>query len=263
MLGYFIEHLRIDSTKTAATIANIQRDLERFLAYLDEHYLGEINSDNVRQYINVLEDKYVQASYISKLSSLRQFINWLNPEDNPFWKFKPRVGFEELESYTIDELTSIFEAEGFDYEKLLLELMYQLYLSMAELCALDIADYNSASHLFNIRGATIKINRELAAKMKTYLKQLRKQQSLTLQDPLFIRLQGIDRLKEIDLLNILRKYHLKNTKLKRSRILHLLSSGQSIEEINVKLAVDLSDAYQSVRKDYRLLSAYSKFHPRA
>lgn len=261
LLLYFLGHLRNTSNKALSTISNIERDVKRFLEYLEINQ-EEISGNSIKEYISILEDEYPEASYISKLSSIRQFTNWLNLENNPFWKLKFKNS-ENKDYYKTEELESLW-GSGFDYEKMLIQLMYEFYLSIQELCELNLANYNKANNKLLARGIWLKSSPVLAQNFKSYLNEYRPlntKTSANLQDPLFISENG-ERLKSFDLLKILRKHQIKNTKLKRSRIIHLVESGLSIDLINSEFGLRLTDNYGSPEQEYRLLPAYAKFHPR-
>ena len=97
LLCYFIDYLT--ETKSQATIINIRRDINLFLDYLKDQDDADIHSKHVNRYINVLEEKYMESSFVANLSSLRQFINWLNLEDNPFWKLRVSFTHDDFDYY--------------------------------------------------------------------------------------------------------------------------------------------------------------------
>ncbi len=260
LLKYFIEYLEEHTDKSAGTVANINRDVKAFIDYLQDCDDASIQAKFITRYINELEEKYMESSFVSKLSSLRQFINWLNLDNNPFWKLKFSFNHDDLSYYKEQEIFAKF-SDAFSYEQLIIRTIYELYLSQDELVALNLENYNLASNSFNYRAIKIEVSDSLAKLMREYLKEYRPKlipetQSVTMKDPLFI---------ETDIHKILQNYELKHTYLKRSRIMNLLDQGLSLEQIEEKLAIKLSNFYRPFVKeqDYRLAKAYKEFHPRA
>jgi site-specific recombinase XerD len=270
LLCYFIDYLA--ETKSQATIINIRRDINLFLDYLKDQDDADIHSKYVNRYIKVLEEKYMESSFVAKLSSLRQFINWLNLENNPFWKLRVSFNHDDFDYYQEQELFQYFSSD-FVYDELVIALIYELYLAQDEFIELNLEHYNQASNTVRIRGRDLVLSDSLAAKMRCYFKDYRielarKQGSLTLTDPLFLRSLEADdasRMTGADLQQLLSNRGLGLVHLKRSRIIHLLDKAMSIEEIEKLLATKLSAFYRPFVKDknYRLAKAYQEFHPRS
>lgn len=161
---------------------------------------------------------------------------------------------------------------GDSYETLLTRALYELYLSFEELIGLNLADYNSAGNTIKIRNRDLKIAPELAGLIKDFFKSKRSFYALSsaaLTDPLFLspalNQSSAQRLTSSELMKILAKYDLKNSFLKRSRIIHLIEEGLNPDQIEDRLGIKISDFFRPFFKDqsYRLLSAYNQFHPRA
>lgn len=275
LVAYFISYLEANSDKAEGTIANVARDLKAFIEYLND-YDADIQAKYIMAYINHLEDKYMESSFLSKLSSIRQFINWLNLEENPFWKLKISLNYNEFDYYKKSDLETKFPLDAFSYDALIVWTIYELCLSQEELIGLNLEDYNLANSSFNLRGNKIKISDQLANQYKIYLKEIRatllgKLNSMSLKDPLLLRTNinaaNIDayRLTTIDLQKLLQLHELKHIYLKRSRIMNLLDQGLSLEQIETKLAIKLGNFYRPFVKDqdYRLAKAYKDYHPRA
>jgi site-specific recombinase XerD len=271
LLDYFVDFLNSNSKKSQGTIANITRDTKNFLEFLIQTN-SEIEEASIKTYLQILEDKYTEASFISKSSSLRQFVNWLNLDQNPFWKIKLSISMDDYKYYEKHDLEQIFLEDS--YEILLARALYELYLSFDELIGINLADYNSARDTLFIRDRNLKLSPDLAMLIKTFQKSQRASlisgsTSLNLSDPLFVSpsldQSTIKRLTTNELLKILNSRDLKNSFLKRSRIIHLIEDGLNSEQIEELLAIKISDFFRPFFKDksYRLLSAYNQFHPRA
>lgn len=265
LISYFIDHLN-NSDKSSATINNIRRDLNLFIEYLAEQDDADIHAKYVSRYITLLEEKYKESSFLAKLSSLRQFINWLNLDDNPFWKLRVSLKHHDFDYYQELEF-----AEDFSYDDLLIQIIYELYLSQEELIELKLEDYNQARGTLRIRHQELVLEEPLATKMRNYFRQYRIELArasgtLALADPLFTKsVDNAGALTGQDLQQILNDHGLRLSKLKRSRIMNMLDQTMSFEEIETKLAIKLSEFYRPFVKDknYRLAKAYKDFHPRA
>jgi len=269
LLDYFIDFLSSSSKKSQGTIENIKRDIKNFLDYLAESRL-EIDEASIKTYLGILQDKYTEASFISKSSSLRQFVNWLNLDQNPFWKIRLSISMDDYQYYEKKDLEKIFMVDS--YETLLVRALYELYLSFEELIGLNLADYNSAGNTIKIRNRDLKIPTELASLIKEFFKSKRSFYALSsaaLTDPFFLspalNQSSEVRLTSSKLLKILATQELKNSFLKRSRIIHLIEEGLNPDQIEDRLGIKISDFFRPFFKDqsYRLLSAYNQFHPRA
>jgi site-specific recombinase XerD len=273
LIGYFIEYLETATAKSPLTIKNIKRDLERFADFVDGETGAprqEISPGLIKQYIELLEEEYRESSFISKLSSLRQFVNWLNLDNNPFWSMKFKVSNEDFFFYAYEDIASkLLEpiGEPCDYSRLIATTVYELYLSVDELLALKLGDYNLAASQLRVRGRDLRVSELLAREMKQYLKIERNKITgpgpVGLNDPLFI--SEPKPLREQDLRQILLSYGFKPLYLKRSRIVHLMDQGLSLNDIEHQLGIKVSLPLKTFVKepDYRLLKAYNEFHPRA
>jgi len=262
LIVYFVEHLRKQGIKKEATIQNIERDLLRFIERLAE---GEINSESVKSYIEDLEKEYRESSYLSKLSSIRQFVKWLNLKENPFWQHKTRIQGDYKVFYDMDE---VFTKVKDDLDFLLISFVYEFYLSVDELLGLNVGDYNLAGGELEIRGVGISADESLRYIVKEYLQQKRPSFNinapLTMADPFFVNSKN-ERLSHVELRKRISAYGLRPLYVKKSRIVNLLDEGLSFEEIEEKLGVKLNNVYSPFLKkpEYRLLKAYQECHPRA
>lgn len=274
MLEYFVQRLKDLGQKSERTINAIEKDLLRFLSFVAKEFSGEINAASVMAYIEELEQNYSETSFAAKLSNLRQFINWLDIEENPFWHYSARISADSFKFYSHDEIfvkpfAEIEDANPVSREinKLVLSCIYEFHLSTRELIALKLGDYNVASGELSLRGTSLEACHELALGLKQYLATTRKNYvlgDLGIDDHLLVNEKSLP-FSQTDLRKRLKELGLQPLYVKRSYIMHLLEQGKSIREIEEKLALRLSNAYEGFqqRPDYRLLKAYNQFHPRA
>lgn len=265
LLAYFKGFLD-KSDKSEATKVNIIRDTKAFLVYLEKNEDGEIESSTVLRYINFLNDKYHESSFVTKSSSIRQFINWINLDNNPFWNLKMSNSFEDYEVYDKKE----FYSELDNQSKLFLCLYYELYLKVDDFISLTLRNYNQAGACINFEDKKIKISQDLNNSLKEYLAQRKelvesKEGVDTLESPLFMSLLDMQALTANKLTEIAFANKKKLSVVKRSRVIHLLDEGKSISEVEEQLSTSLSEFFERFvkKENYRLLNAYNQFHPRA
>lgn len=274
LLEYFIEHLKATGNKSAKTIRNIERDLNKFLNFVERNVSeAVINSESIKDFIEILKQEYLESSFVSKLSSLRQFVNWLNLQENPFWDLKINMSNEDFFFYGQDTITNVSSNEDLnpvkELDRLIILCIYEFYLSINELISLTIGNYNLATACLRHRDTDIKANDELHLRLKSYLDGLQRSKlfQIGIHDPLIFNFFDgkIGKFSEAEIRKKLFHYQLKARYLKRSRIIHLLEAGQSIENIEQSLGVKLGGVFKPFIKepDYRLLKAYNHFHPRA
>ena len=280
LLEFFLDFLKIKSRKSLDAISSISRDLEKFIEYLSINKL-ELNAESIRVYLAYLQETYNLSTYKVKLSSLRQFTKWLNLEDNPFdenltLKSTPNEAPEDF--YTKAELLEKLSKIKDPIELLFCELLFELCLSPSELLKLKVLDFNFATASFRLRfgtanenaklrvreqsrSAEIKLSDSLALRLKQFLKM---KEGLSLDAVIFTGISELD--SEIKIAKLLKKYDIQAKKLKRSRIVHLLEDGLSIQVLENNLGIKVPVNYLSLAKetkDYKLLKAFKEFHPRA
>lgn len=271
LLSYFIEFLKTKTHKSDKSILIISKDIQKFIDFAND---AAVDAELFKEYLYELENKYTQASFLSKVSSLRQFSNWLNLKDDPFLDFQV-TNSEDLFFYEHEQLMEKLSLESFkdlDYDlllkKLVVNLVYHFYLSIDELISLSISDINIATGTLFIRSQELNISNELSSLLKFYIKEklpaVKGDNVIALGDKLLVDSNN-KILSIIDVRNIFNDYSLKVTDLRRSRIMHLLNDGLSSQELEAKLAIKLSSHYSRFikKQDYRLLRTYNEIHPRA
>lgn len=274
LLEYFMESQVKLAKKSPGTLENLRRDLQKFVDFVAE---AQIDSSLIKEFIEIIEKQYKESSFLCKLSSLRQFIAWLNLKDNPFWDHQVNIKAEYDFFYNSDEIFASFndwknlsEEELFErkYDYLLIYFLYEFYLSIDELIALNIDDYNRASGQLRARDANIDAGETVILLIKDYLKNIRpglsQNQSMAMEDPLFINARG-DRISNVEVRKRVAKYGLRPLYIKKSRVVHLLDEGADFNVIEEAFAIKLSKLYKPFVKEpeYRLLKSYKDYHPRA
>jgi|694.fasta_scaffold00264_50 site-specific recombinase XerC len=280
LLEFFLDFLKTKSRKSLDAISSISRDLEKFIEYLSINKL-ELNADSIRVYLVYLQETYNLSTYKVKLSSLRQFTKWLNLENDPFnenltVKNTPNEPAEDF--YTKSELLEKLSKIKDPIELLFCELLFELCLSPSELLNIKVLDFNFATASFRLRFGTVAENAKLPSREQSRFAEIKLSDNLALRLKQFLKIKeglsldaciftGISELdSEVKIAKLLKKYDIQAKKLKRSRIVHLLEDGLTIQALENNLGIKVPAHYLSLAKetkDYKLLKAFKEFHPRA
>jgi site-specific recombinase XerD len=280
LLEFFLDFLKTKSRKSLDAISSISRDLEKFIEYLSINKL-ELNADSIRVYLVYLQETYNLSTYKVKLSSLRQFTKWLNLENDPFnenltVKNTPNEPAEDF--YTKSELLEKLSKIKDPIELLFCELLFELCLSPSELLNIKVLDFNFATASFRLRFGTVAENAKLPSPEQSRFAEIKLSDNLALRLKQFLKIKeglnldafiftGISELNsEVKIAKLLKKYDIQAKKLKRSRIVHLLEDGLTIQALENNLGIKVPANYLSLAKetkDYKLLKAFKEFHPRA
>lgn len=273
-LEYFEKFLLEDLNKNKLTVNNIIRNVRDFIEYLEEQDI-EINAKSIKKYLSFIQDSYRESSFITKVSAIRQFVNWLNIVNNPFLEKDFIFNRTDVDFFTDEEFEKIFAKESFDYHELIIRCFYELYLSIQELANLKMKNFNHANFSFEIRETKIKCSSRLSELCKHYLGHQRQMilnhafYAPEINDVFFVREKQSNTDKQafssLELSEIIRTYDLSLNKIKRSRIINLIKAGKTDDEIFDLLGIKISAFYDQFKpkQNYRLLKAYADFHPRS
>lgn len=269
-LVYFQTYLLDELNKNKLTVNNIVRTVKDFIVFL-EHEDLELNAKSIKKYLHLIQDSLRESSFITKVSAVRQFVNWLNIENNPFLDKDFNFNRTEIDYFTQAELDEKISHEQFSFNELLIRTFYEMHLSIDDLINLRLKDFNQANASFVIRGQKIFCSEKLASLAKQYLKKYREVRAnqafyqTQIDDHFFIRENSQSPLLAIELSKIIRFYDFSLNKLKRSRIINLIKSGYDEDAIYNLLAIKISAFYDQFKpkQNYRLLKAYADFHPRS
>jgi len=264
LVSFFLDFLKTKSRKSAPLVASIERDLKKFLVYLETENL-DIDSDSIRIYVDYLREQYNESTLKTKISNLRQFIKWLDLKDlsiDELNHFSTVQTEAEKDFYTYAELKEIFSEIKDKPESLFIQLLFELSMSPKELFDVKLSDFNFATESFNIRNTQIKLSEELALELKNHFSLIG---NLHLETSIPIAL-GKEFDAEIKLNQILKKYKLQSRKLKRSLTVYLLENGVNIRSVEQKTGIKVPNNYFQFAKEtqeYKFFKAFKEFHPRA
>ncbi|MGB7842503.1 MAG: site-specific tyrosine recombinase XerD [Salinimicrobium sp.] len=148
------QYLRIERGLSENTISNYGMDVQKLMAYLQEHELkvspNEISEEELQQFIYTVAKKLNERSQSRIISGLRGFFGYLVFEDyrkqNPLDLIEsPRVGRKLPDTLSTEEIDALIaaidlsKAEG-ERNRAILETLYGCGLRVTELISLKLSD---------------------------------------------------------------------------------------------------------------------------
>jgi integrase/recombinase XerC len=289
----FLDSLRQRSA-SKHTIANYERDLRRFAAFMElrETTLDMVDHVFIRDFLNSLYLEQLAKSSISRmLSAVRSLFKFLvrqgrlsrNPGD---LVASPKVGRKLPTRLSENEVQKLMEATVEPTlrnlrDRAILELLYASGLRVSELVGLNTDDMDASSQVVRVLGKgqkerIVPFGRFAAAALETYLRQ-REARDRTHRDarghlPLFINRQGA-RLSARSVERLLVRYRrylppgrqMTPHTLRHSFATHLLENGadlRSIQELLGHSNLSTTQKYTHLSLEH-LRAEYRKAHPRA
>lgn len=150
-LAEYIEYLDVEKGLAQNTTDAYRRDLGEFWDYCNSvgvEDLENVSRSNISAYILKLhEEKYLPASIMRKIASLRGFFKWLCA--NNYCKTNPTITIEQPKLpkklpkvVSVKEIDEILNQHLSPMEKVIIELLYGCGLRVSELAGLKISDIN-------------------------------------------------------------------------------------------------------------------------
>ncbi|NLH62920.1 MAG: tyrosine recombinase XerC [Erysipelotrichaceae bacterium] len=170
-LDRFLNHVSLSRTGSKDTQDAYRRDIERFLTYLAEKDIDDLNKvakEDISEYITALRSgeiggtKLSNASFARNLSSLKSFYRYLNRsegiETNPVRMFHGGKTHRRLPEYlTFDQMEMLLDS--FDLSepseirnRTMVEVMYACGLRVSECAGLKIADIDLKEQFLTVLG---------------------------------------------------------------------------------------------------------------
>lgn len=290
-LNTYFDYLRDVKKSSDNTLQAYQRDLQKFVDYLNEIAIddfSEVDSETVAAFKAHLSAKGLSSPSVSRtLSSMRGLYQFfvLNGicESNPAKVIhNDKVEKKELAVMTSKEVEALLsQPDANDIkgmrDKAMLELLYATGIKVSELIGLTINDFNVQLSFIrcgeNEKERFIPIYPVAAKAVINYIEKSRK---LLISDSnetaLFVNITG-EKMTRQGFWKILKAYAVKaNIKktitphtLRNSFASHLLENGADIHDIQVILGhsdIASTQRYAQYLKD-KMKNSYIKFHPRA
>ena len=292
---HYLEYLEIEKNRSAKTLENYNRYLDRFLGFVKTDNLSSVNEETIRQYrlyLNRLKDadgnllKKVTQNY--HIIALRNFLKYLAKRDiKSVSAEKIELGKQEQREVTFlepDELQRLLDSpEGNNLASLrdraLLTTLFSTGMRVSELCSLDRNKIDVNRGEVGIRGKGGKIRVVfLSDNTKKYLKDYIDKRP-DADEALFIRIPKSKifnkdsdlRLTPRSIQRIIKKHSIKagimgkNVSphtLRHSFATDLLRNGADIRSVQVMLghsSVTTTQIYTHIT-DKQLREVHEKFH---
>lgn len=291
----YLEYLEIEKNRSAKTLENYNRYLDRFLNFIKTDNLSSVTEDSVRQYrlfLNRIKDqkgqnlKKVTQNY--HIIALRNFLKYLAKRDIkcvPAEKIE--LGKQEqrevtfLEPHELERLMGSPEGNNIDSlrDKAILTTLFSTGMRVSELCSLDRDKIDLNRGEFSVRGKGSKIrlvflSDQAIEDVKKYLAE-----RTDADEALFIRIPpnmafakySNLRLTPRSIQRIVKKHATKAGiigkdvsphKLRHSMATDLLRNGADIRSVQAMLghsSVTTTQIYTHVT-DKQLREVHQKFH---
>jgi len=294
-LDGFLRYLKIERNASELTLKSYAEDFNSFLDYLTDRVDGvvepaELSIANLRGYLTYLHDcQYARTTIARRLASLRSFLRYCAREGlvthNPAKALRtPRVGRKLPHFLTTEQVALLLEAPPANEapglrDRAILETIYSGGLRVAELVAINIADWDRDADVIRVQG---KGNKERFAPVGSYAaKALQRWLEVRVPAPdlppaeagaMFLNRFG-RRLTTRSIARMLEKY-IQDTglnsltsphTLRHSFATHLLDGGadlRSVQELLGHKSLTTTQIYTHV-STRRLRETYEKAHPHA
>ncbi|MBP1730416.1 MAG: tyrosine recombinase XerD [Deltaproteobacteria bacterium] len=279
-LDAFISHLTTERGASAHTVDAYSRDIVRFIAFMEEHSIGEPVTRDFERYMGYLHDKGQKTrSIVRAISALRSFYNFLLLDgritksplaDLEVPRFKPPIP----KALTQEEMARLLAPEETQKvslrDKVILELLYATGLRVSELVGLKKRDINLSGGFLIALG---KRSKERIVPLGTFARDIIKQY---LQETrregahLFTNKQG-QPLTRQSVWKVIRRYglrlehgHVSPHTLRHTFATHLLEGGADLRSVQILLGhedISTTQIYTHVDRK-RLKELHKKYHPR-
>jgi integrase/recombinase XerC len=162
----FLRYLAQEKRMSAHTVSNYQRDLSRFIIFLQtnrHHVWAEVKSSHIRQFMVQLHQHGLAGRSIQRLlSTIRSLYRFLIrqgiAENNPAQAVQAPKSEKRLPStLDVDQMNALLDVsqnQGFIAirDKAMMELFYSSGLRLAELVGLDVRDVDFGDQLVYVTG---------------------------------------------------------------------------------------------------------------
>lgn len=292
----FLDHLSLKRTGSPDTYDAYQRDVYRFIGYLQDHKIksfDKVTKETVTDYtLRLKEGEFSEkplsnASYARNLSALRSFYRYLNKyegvKSNPFLSFKGAKSKRKLPEFlTFDQMEAIFDS--FDLSdpiqvrnRAIIEAMYACGLRVSECAGLKISNINFHDSYLTVLGKESKermvpFYKRCNQLLCYYLDEVRPLYVKEEHDFLFVNQKGkpittraIQNIVEQAGIQANLTLHVHPHMIRHSFATHLLDNGMDLRHVQELLGhenLSTTQIYTHVTLD-RLKATVDKAHPHA
>lgn len=295
-LEEYLHYLKIERGLSYNTIVSYERDLNQYLAYLDNrgiHELSQIDRFVIMDFLTFLKEENKSSTTIIRMvSSLRKFHQFLRQErhtdtDPMQYIDTPKKRQSLPKTLSIEEVEKIIEAPDTTTvlgirDRAILEVMYATGLRVTELITLKLSDLHLTIGLLKTLGKgdkerIVPLGDQAIDWINTYLEKSRpelaiKNKSDATNDVLFLNYQG----KPFSRQGIWKNLKIYVTEvgiekdvtphtLRHSFATHLLENGADLRIVQELLGhadISTTQIYTHISKQ-RLADVYKEHFPRA
>jgi len=292
LLENFLHHLALEKNLSENTLHSYRNDLKRYLQYLTELGISDINAitpEVIRHYTEVLTNLGLSANSIARnFSAMRSFHKFLVLENytdqNPTEMLEtPRLIRKLPEVLSVEEVFRILESPDIDApsgirDRCILELLYACGLRVSELIQLKMEQVLFNEQLLRVIGKgdkerVVPVGEQALHWLKIYLGRVRPlfSKGAVSRSQVFLNRFGKP-FSRMGIWNIVQKYVLLANVNRRvyphifrhSFATHLLENGADLRAVQEMLGhadISTTQIYTHVTRQY-LKEVYKSFHPR-
>ncbi|MFC1527864.1 site-specific tyrosine recombinase XerD [Candidatus Neomarinimicrobiota bacterium] len=293
LLKDYITFLRIEKNLSPNTIEAYQRDLKRYLDFLEAEEsitdLNNIKQKHIRKYIRILNDVHLSVPSINRaFSSIRSFHNYLSGEEiiqsNPILLLDtPKVPRKLPNVLSPQEIDTILDAVDISNDLgvrdlAVLEILYSGGLRVSELCDLKLTDLLLDAEMLRVTGKgnkqrLVPLGPRAKRCLEEYFKCVRPSfaRKNKNQGRIFLSRNGRPLTRMMAWLIIKKWVSFTNIKkdisphtLRHSFATHLLEGGADLRAVQEMLGhadISTTQIYTHLDKEY-LKEVHRTFHPR-
>ena len=277
----FANFLKFKKGLSANTISAYESDITQFLEFTGENI---INNDLIELFItSELNDKS-DNSKIRKISSINQYIDWFNFDNNEHQIVIEQVSLkkgsylpETISVSDINRLINIYDHTNYMNSRnlTLIDFMYSTACRVSELCDVRVSDLDFEEDFVKLFGKGSKqrivpIGSELKINLSKYLKF---RDELNTQEPYLFLSKNMNQLDRSAIFRIIKKSATLSDNalsvhphtLRHSAATHMLEAGcdlRTLQELLGHTSVSTTKIYTKLTKEF-LVEIFKESHPRA
>ncbi len=277
----FTNFLKFKKGLSANTISAYESDITQFLEFTGENI---INNDLIELFItSELNDKS-DNSKIRKISSINQYIDWFNLDNNEYQIVIEKVSLkkgsylpETISVSDVNRLIDIYDHSNYMNSRnlTLIDFMYSTACRVSELCDLRVSDLDFEEDFVKLFGKGSKqrivpIGSELKINLSKYLKF---RDELNTKEPYLFLSKNMNQLDRSAIFRIIKKSATLSDNalsvhphtLRHSAATHMLEAGcdlRTLQELLGHTSVSTTKIYTKLTKEF-LVEIFKESHPRA
>ena len=277
----FTNFLKFKKGLSANTISAYESDITQFLEFTGENI---INNDLIELFITSELNHKSDNSKIRKISSINQYIDWLNLDNKKYQIVIEKVSLkkgsylpETISVSDVNRLINIYDHSNYMNSRnlTLIDFMYSTACRVSELCDVRVSDLDFEEDFVKLFGKGSKqrivpIGSELKINLSKYLKF---RDELNTQEPYLFLSKNMNQLDRSAIFRIIKKSATLSDNalsvhphtLRHSAATHMLEAGcdlRTLQELLGHTSVSTTKIYTKLTKEF-LVEIFKESHPRA